>query len=234
MVAEPFEKLFGLLPDPAENSSEAENYAAMYMHLAGEVDQEVARKCGLQLLEWMAKLDDNPLRALSVRIVNDALRQALGSDGWQEALRGDVVAGSLARNSENQALGPVERPPVESYSVLEAMKANGADQTGRLRGLPASARAREAAAHGFAAGAAGDPQQAGRYFDMAFAAVDEAWESRAPEQNSAAVVEEVSEAAAQVDSVNALTRAQALRDPSAQAIGMLAVARVVAGVGLVR
>jgi hypothetical protein len=54
-----------------------------------------------------------------------------------------------------------------------------------------------------------------------------------PEQNAAAVIEEVSEAAAQVDSVNALTRAENLRDPSAEAIAMLAVARVVAGSGLV-
>jgi hypothetical protein len=45
-------------------------------------------------------------------------------------------------------------------------------------------------------------------------------------------VEEVGEAAAQVDSLNALERAQKLRDSSAQAIAMLAVARVVAGNGL--
>jgi len=48
------------------------------------------------------------------------------------------------------------------------------------------------------------------------------------------VVQEVSEAAAQIDSVNALTRAQKLRDSSAQAIAMLAVARVVAGTGVAR
>ena len=44
-----------------------------------------------------------------------------------------------------------------------------------------------------------------------------------------AVVEEVSEAAAQVDPVAALRRSQALQDPSAEAISMLAVARVVVG-----
>jgi hypothetical protein len=69
---------------------------------------------------------------------------------------------------------------------------------------------------------------------MAFAAVNEVWDGRTPEQNTAAVVEEVSEAAAQVDSINALERAQQLRDPSAQAIAMLAVARVVAGTGVAR
>jgi hypothetical protein len=43
------------------------------------------------------------------------------------------------------------------------------------------------------------------------------------------VVQEVSEAAAQVDPVQALQRAQGLPHPSAQANGMLAVARVVIG-----
>jgi hypothetical protein len=52
--------------------------------------------------------------------------------------------------------------------------------------------------------------------------------------NAAAVVQEISEAAAQVDSLNALTRAQKLRDSSAQAIAMLAVARVVASNGVTR
>ena len=44
----------------------------------------------------------------------------------------------------------------------------------------------------------------------------------------------VREAAAQVDSLNALARAQKLRDSSAQAIAMLAVARVVASNGVTR
>jgi hypothetical protein len=69
---------------------------------------------------------------------------------------------------------------------------------------------------------------------MAFSAVDEVWEARTPEMNAAAVVQEISEAAAQVDSLNALTRAQKLRDSSAQAIAMLAVARVVASNGVTR
>jgi hypothetical protein len=43
------------------------------------------------------------------------------------------------------------------------------------------------------------------------------------------VVQEVSEAAAQVDPVAALQRSERLQDPSAEAISMLAVARVVVG-----
>lgn len=62
---------------------------------------------------------------------------------------------------------------------------------------------------------------------MAFAAVDEVWDQRTEQPDAASVVEEVSDAAAQVDPVNALKRAQQLRDPAAQAIGMLTVARVV-------
>ena len=67
---------------------------------------------------------------------------------------------------------------------------------------------------------------------MAFSAADEVWEARTPETDAAAVVQEISEAAAQVDSVNALLRAQKLHDNSAQAIAMLAVARVVASNGI--
>jgi hypothetical protein len=229
-----FEKMFGSLPDPKDNSGEAENYAAMYARMATEVDKDTAKKAGLQMLEWLGKLDDSGLRSLSVNIVSGSMKQALGEQGFQDALSSDVVAGSTIQAAQNGAAPVVERAPIESASVLEAMKNKGSDQSDQLRDLPASQRAREAAANGFAAGTSGNKQQAGKYFDMAFAAVNEVWDGRTPEQNTAAVVEEVSEAAAQVDSINALERAQQLRDPSAQAIAMLAVARVVAGTGVAR
>jgi len=229
-----FEEMFKSLPDAQENAAEAENYAAMYARMAGEVEVGMAKKAGLQLLDWLAKLDDSGLRTLAIDITTGTMKQTLGEQGFRDALSSDVVAGSTVQNAQNGAPPKVERPPLESASVLEAMKNNGADQTDRLREMPASQRAREAAAHGFAAGTSGDKQQASKYFDMAFAAVDEVWEQRRPEQDTAAIVEEVSEAAAEVDSVNALVRAQKLRDPSAQAIGMLAVARVVAGTGIAR
>ena len=229
-----FAKMFNSLPDPRDNSGEAENFAAMYARMATEVEKSTAQKAGLQLLAWLGKMDDSGMRTLAVNIAAGSMKQALGEQGFQDALSGDVVAASAVRNAENGAPAGIERPPVESSSVLGAMGNNGSDQSDRLRDLPASQRAREAAAHGFAAGTSGNKQQAGKYFDMAFAAVDEVWDGRTPEQNTAAVVEEVSEAAAQVDSVNALVRAQKLRDPSAQAIAMLAVARVVAGTGVAR
>jgi len=226
---EHFEEMFRSLPDPKDNAFEAENFAAMYARMSSEVDQGIAKKTGLGLVEWLGKLDDGGMRSMAVNITSDAMKHALGDKGFEDAVSGDVVAGSVIRSVQNGAPAKIERPPVESASVLEAMKHNGSDQTASLRDLPASHRAREAAAHGFAAGTSGDKQQASKYFDMAFDAVDEVWDARRPEQNAAAVVEEVSEAAAQVDSVNAFMRAQKLRDSSAQAIAMLAVARVVAG-----
>ncbi len=103
------------------------------------------------------------------------------------------------------------------------------DQTAAVEKLAPSLRARQAAAHGFASGTAGDRKLADRYFDIAFSAVNAVWDDRDKVKNAPAVVEEVSEAAAQVDPVAALIRAQHLQDPSAQAIGMLAVARVALG-----
>jgi hypothetical protein len=229
---EHFAKMFASLPDPHDNAAEAENLAAMYAQMSGQVDKDVAAKSGLQLLDWLGKVEDTPLRGLAIRITSGAMQQALGDEAYKKALQSDVVANSTVQNA-----GPereIERPREEGTSVLEAMDNRGIDQTERLRGLPSTMRAREAAANGFAAGAAGDKQQARRYFDMAFSAADEVWDARTPETNAAAVVQEISEAAAQVDSVSALTRAQKLRDSSAQAIAMLAVARVVASNGLIK
>ena len=227
-----FEKMFASLPDPGDYAKEAQNFAAMYAQMAPQVDKDIAQKSGLNLLVWLGKLQDTPLRGLAIRITSGAMQQLLGEEAYQKALSTDVVAQSTVLNAGSER--EIERPAEESASVLQAMTENGSDQTETLRALPPTKRAREAAAHGFAAGSAGQKQQAGRYFDIAFAAVDEAWESRTPEKDVAAVVQEVSEAAAQVDSMNALVRAQKLQDSSAQAIAMLAVARVVASNGLMQ
>jgi hypothetical protein len=227
-----FAKMFDALPDPKENAAEAENIAAMYMQMSGSVNKDIASKSGLQLLTWLGKIDDSPLRTLSITITTQAMQQALGAEGYKKALESDVVANTTVQNAGQQ--GEIERPQQESVSILSAMDNRGTDQTERLRALPATQRAREAAASGFATGTGGNKQQASKYFDMAFSAADEVWDARTPEQNAAAVVQEISEAAAQVDSLNALSRAQKLRDSSAQAIAMLAVARVVASNGVTR
>ncbi len=227
-----FAKMFDALPDPKENAAEAENIAAMYMQMSGSVSKDIASKSGLQLLTWLGKIDDSPLRTLSIRITTEAMQHALGAEGYRKALESDVVANTTVQNAGEQR--EIERPEPESVSILSAMDSRGTDQTERLRALPATQRAREAAASGFATGTSGNKQQASKYFDMAFSAADEVWDARTPEQNAAAVVQEISEAAAQVDSLNALSRAQKMRDSSAQAIAMLAVARVVASNGVTR
>jgi hypothetical protein len=224
-----FARMFASLPDPAKSAAEAENFAAMYAQMSPLLDKDVAAKTGLQLLDWLGQLEDTPLRGLAIRITSGAMQQALGAEAYRRALQSDVVANSTAQNAGAER--EIERPQQESVSVLAAMGDTG-DQTQRLSSLPATMRAREAAAHGFAAGTSGDKQQARKYFDMAFSAADEVWDARTPEINAAAVVQEISEAAAQVDSLNALSRAQKLRDSSAQAIAMLAVARVVASNGI--
>jgi hypothetical protein len=229
---EHFARMFSSLPDPKDGKDEAENFAAMYAQMSSSVSKEVAAKTGLQLLVWLGKLEDSPVRGLAIRVTSGAMQQALGDEGYQKALQADVVASTTVQNAGQDR--EIERKQPPSTSILAAMQNQGTDQTEQLRGLPATERAREAAAHGFAAGTSGDKQQARKYFDMAFSAADEVWDARTPETDAAAVVQEISEAAAQVDSLNALTRAQKLHDSSAQAIGMLAVARVVGSNGVTR
>ena len=223
-----FEKMFASLPDPKDASTEAQNFAAVYTLMAGEVSKDAARKAGLALLVWLGRLDDTPQRANAVSATSGAMRQTLGDEGYRQALESDVGANTIVQNASHSTQ-KVESPPHPGSPVLEALRNRGSDQTDRLRDLPAEERARSAAAYGFAAGTAGDKALAGRYFNMAFAAVDDAWERRKPETSVAGLVQEVAEAAAQVDYVDAFQRAQKLRETSAQAIAMLAVARVVAG-----
>jgi hypothetical protein len=227
-----FEKMFDSLPDPQRSAGEAEGFAAMYARMAGDVGQDAARKAGVQLLAWLSRVDDSPQRTQAITITTGAMRQVLGEEGYVQALQADVAANAAAHNPGRQQR--IERASGQGVSILEAMRNKGTDQSDRLRDLPPSDRARQAAANGFAAGTGGDMSQASKYFDMAFAAVDEAWEKRTPESNSAAVVQEVGEAAAHVDALNALARAQKLHDSASQAIAMLAVARVVGSRGLTR
>ena len=227
-----FEKMFNSLPDPHDYAGEAENFAAMYARMAPDVDRDLATRTGLKLLAWLAKLDDSALRTMAIHITAGSMQQALGETAYEAALQKDVVANSVVQNAGETR--EIERPPEDTVSVLEAMDKQGSDQTESLRGLPPVQRARQAAANGFAAGTSGHKDQAAKYFDMAFDAVNEAWDARTPQSDTSAVVQEVGEAAAQVNSMNALVRAQALRDTSAQAIAMLAVARVVASNGIAR
>lgn len=223
-----FEKMFSALPsDAKEARQEAPNFAAMFVRMAPEVEKRTARSAGLKFLEWQARVEESGERNLAVNLTTEALRNALGEQEYEEALRSSVIAQGVASTAGQPA--EIAHEEYESVSVLEAMNNTGTDRTEQLAGLTPSLRAREAAAHGFATGTNGDRKMAERYFDIAFAAVNEVWSNRSPEADAPAVVEEVSEAAAHVDAVAALGRAQKLDDPTAQAISMLAVARVVVG-----
>jgi hypothetical protein len=178
------------------------------------------------MLLWLGRMDEGGPRNLAVNIVTGAMKSTLGEKAYDDALASDVMARQVAQ-TEGQP-GDAELPEEESVSVLEAMDGKGTDRIPELEKMPPSLRAREAAASGFATGTNGDHKDATRYFDLAFSSLEDVWSDRA-KLDAPAVIEEVSEAAAQVDPVDALKRAQRLQDPSAAAIGMIAVARVVAG-----
>ena len=224
--SEQFDALFKSLPKDAERvRDDAPNFAAMFARVAPEIDPAVAGDAGLNLLEWLGRLEQGDERNLAVNITTGALQDLLGEEKKQRAFREECPGPA----------GGANRGPVRRNWSRGRRERLGAARHGRNRrrsvgclarsALPASLRAREAAAHGFAAGTGGDPDASKKYFDMAFSALNEVWDQRA-NQPAASIVEEVSEAAAQVDTVTALRRTQGLTDPSAQAIGMLAVARV--------
>lgn len=226
---EVFSHMFSSLPaaDSPAAKTEAPNFAAMYLRMAPEIDKDTAKETGMKFLEWLNKVPDSNERSMAINMTVGQMKETLGEQSFNEALESNVIARQVAA----QAGTPAELPhgDEESVSVMGAMQNNGVDRTNDIAQLAPSLRAREAAAHGFATGTAGDRKSADRYFDLAFSALDEVWANRAQQKDAPAVVEEVSEAAAQVDSVAALKRTQGLSDPSAQAIGMLAVARTVLG-----
>ena len=191
------------------------------------MDKDAARTAGIKMLLWLGKMKEGGARNLALNIVTGSMKTVLGEKAYDEALATDVMARQVADNAGQP--GDAERPEEESVSVLQAMNQSGVDRIPELQKMAPSLRAREAAASGFASGTSGDKKLAGRYFDLAFSSLDDVWSSRSERADAPAVVEEVSEAAAQVDAVDALKRAQRLQDSSASAIGMIAVARVVAG-----
>ncbi|HEX6878758.1 MAG TPA: hypothetical protein VF135_00205, partial [Terriglobales bacterium] len=200
---------------------------AMYDRMAPDVDKNVATKAGIKMLLWLGKMKEGGARNLALNIVTGSMKQVLGEKAYDEALAQDVMARQVAQAAGQP--GDAERPEEESVSVLQAMDSKGTDRIPELEKMAPSLRAREAAASGFATGTSGNRKQANRYFDLAFSSLDDVWSSRSEQADAPAIVEEVSEAAANVDPVDALKRAQRLQDPSASAISMIAVARVVAG-----
>jgi hypothetical protein len=226
---ESFEKVFNSLPADAEKMQhEAPNLAAMYARAAGEVDRGVAMKTGTLFLLWLGKLEDSGDRTVAVNVTTGAMKEVLGAKAYEDALASDVMARQVAQSVGGE--GEISRPMDESVSVLKAMQSAQQDRIEELEALPPSQRAREAAASGFAS-ASGDRKLASRYFDLAFSSLNAMWSDRETVRNAAAVVQEVSEAAAQVDAVDALRRTRGLDDTTAQALGMIAVARVASSKG---
>ncbi|MGC2107913.1 MAG: hypothetical protein WA655_00255 [Candidatus Korobacteraceae bacterium] len=223
-----FSKLFASLPaDATPLMNDAPNYAAMFARAAPAMEKDSVKAAGAKFLLWLAKLPDSPQRNVAVNLATGTLTDVLGNDGYQELLRSDVLLQQIASTAGQNATVPA--PEEESVSVLQAMS-NTSDRTDALNAMSPSMRARQAAASGFASGTSGDRKMADHYFDIAFSSVDEVWSDRATSKIDAPeVVEEVSEAAAQVDPVAALKRSERLQDPSAEAISMLAVARVMVG-----
>jgi hypothetical protein len=223
-----FAKIFASLStEVPANMTEAPNYAAMFVRGAPEMDQDTVKVAGLKFLDWLGKVPDSPQRQVAVNMTTDTLFKILGKEAYDKLLSSDVVAQEVAMTGNQNAVLPP--PSEESVSVLEAM-GNKSDRTEELQSMTPSLRAREAAASGYASGTSGDRKLADHYFDIAFSSLDQVWTDRANlKTNAPEVVEEVSEAAAQVDPVAALQRSQRLVDPSAEAISMLAVARVVVG-----
>ena len=225
---EQFSKMFSNLPADAKSvSAEAPNFAAMYSRMAPAMDAAVVKSTGLKLLAWLGKLDDGGNRNLAVNVTTGAMKDALGEKAYNEALGSDVMAAQVAQTAGKP--GEMDHPEEENVSVLQALSNKKVDRLAELNALPPSLRAREAAAAGFATGTNGDRKMSDRYFDVAFSAVEKVWQDRATVKNAPDVVQEVSEAAAQVDAIDALNRAQRLNDKTASAISMIAVARVVSG-----
>lgn len=223
-----FEKLFNSLPaDAGKMEHEAPNLAAMFARAAGEVDRAAVKRTGLRFLLWLGKLEPGGDRTIAVNVTAGAMKETLGLKEYEEALASDVMARQVAQSAGGE--GEISHPMDESVSVLKAMESAKVDRVEELAALPPSQRAREAAASGFASGSGGDRKLASRYFDLAFSSLNSVWSDRASVRDAADVVQEVSEAAAQVDSVDALRRTRGLDDTAAQAIGMISVARVVAG-----
>ena len=222
-----FDNVFSSLPGDAEPlRADAPALAQLYAEAAPAMDKSVAQGAGLSLLEWLGHLGaDTPERNAAVNTTVEAMK-SLFRDRYRDILTANVAAQHVAQSAGQG--GELSPPPDEVATVQSAMASNGADAAQALNDMPASQRAREAAARGFVSGTSGDRDSAGRYFDAAFSALDEVWSNRSPQMNAAAVVEEVADAAAQVDPVMALQRAQHLQDPAAEAIGMLSIARVVA------
>src|SRR5437879_3120550 len=92
-----FAKLFSSLPnDPEKSKIEAPNFAAMFSTSAPKMDKDVVRDSGVNLLQWLGKLDQSGDRQLAINIATSSMKEALGEEGYKKALEKDVMARQAA------------------------------------------------------------------------------------------------------------------------------------------
>jgi hypothetical protein len=221
-----FEAAFSDLPDPKEHTSAASAplFAELYEKFASGVDTASARNAALKLLAWIGKMDNSPERIQAATTATRGMKKVLGEKNFQEALAADPIAMQAAQLAGQ----PAEMSPPAEESRVEIGRLDvSQDRTADLESYPAPRRAREAAAYGFAAGSNGDTRLAQRYFDVAFNALNDVWSDQLPGIDVPSIIGEVSQAAANVDPVAALQRAQRLQDNSSQALSMIAIAQTV-------
>lgn len=219
-----FDSVFSNLPDPQRSAAQAPLFASLYESFAGDVDTASARNAGAKLLAWLGKMASGPERVQAATTAVRVMKEVLGTHRFQEIVESDPIAAQAAQLAGQPAQMPV---PEEDARVEIGRLDLTQDHTSELEKEPAPRRAREAAGYGFAAGNAGDKQEAQRYFDIAFSSLNEVWSDRLPGMNVASIIDEVSQAAANVDPVSALQHAEHLQEGSSQAISMLAVAETV-------
>ena len=221
-----FDAVFSNLPDPSAETSVSGSpvYAQLYEEFAPAVDAASARSAGAKMLVWLGKMGDSPERVQAATTTVAAMKKVLGSEHYQEIVEGDPIAAQAA----NLAGQPTEIAlPAEEADVAVGSLDTNSDHSNELSDEPAPRRAREGAAYGFAAGSAGNKQLAERYFETAFLALNEIEADRLPGLDVNTLVEEVSQAAANVDPISALQNAERLQDSAQRAISMLAVAQTV-------
>lgn len=221
-----FDAVFSNLPDVKDRTSitNAPLYAGLYEKFVPSVDAASARNAGVKLLAWIGKMDQAPERIQAATTATRAMKKALGAEGFQEVTESDPIAAQAAQLAGQPAQMPL---PEEETQVQIGRLDLSQDHSADLENYPAPRRAREAAAYGFAAGSNGDTRLAQRYFDIAFSALNDVRSNQLPGIDVPSVISEVSQAAANVDPVAALQRAQRLQDNSSQALSMIAIAQTV-------
>jgi hypothetical protein len=219
---------FSSLPKDAY-SDRALDFASLYATLAPRAGKREAMAAGLKFFDWLALMGDDENRNAAANAVFSSMQEILGEEQVRSALQEHPAASELMAGVRE---GPPPNPADDTADPASADSGKpAAEQLEDLNQLPAMDRAKQAASLGFSKGTSSrDPGIAAPYFDIAFSAADSAWTARTeePATNAAtSMMTEVCEAAAHVDAVSAFQRAQRLSDPTAQAICMIAVARVV-------